>query len=100
MKKIILGVGQIQNGVCNDFNVYLITILNKIFMGKRVMRIKDSAKSKSVFFMYKEDLLKIWGGYGDLFQNGSLSSFDSEKPVFFHEITKISARKLELEIPL
>ena len=52
------------------------------------MRIKDSAKSKSVFFMYKEDLLKIWGGYGNLFQNGSLSSFDSEKPVFFHEITK------------
>ena len=40
--------------------------------------------------MYKEHLLKIWGGYRDSFQNGSLWSYGSEKPIFFFEITKIS----------
>ena len=40
--------------------------------------------------MYKEHLLKIWGGYCDLHQNGGLYSYGYEKLVFFHEIRKVS----------
>ena len=60
------------------------------------MRIKDSAKRKKVFYVYKEHLLKMWGDYWDLFEYDGLWSYGSEKPVFFMKYQKF--QKLEIAL--
>ena len=58
------------------------TILNKNFLGKESHENKRFCKKQKVFYMYKEHLLKIWGGYCNSFQNGALWTYGFEKPVF------------------
>ena len=78
-KENFLGNGQIQNGVYNDvIIVFLITILDKNFVGKESHGNKRFCKKQKVFYMYK----KLWRDYYDSFQNGGLWSYGSEKPIF------------------